>query len=90
MSGAQRRQSKLEVDDPKHCKECGGELPTGPLESEDKQGRPEIWSSKLGKFVTIELCPDCWTNEQLKKLRRQCQERYDGNLPEVLEDVKLV
>ena len=75
-----RPNSRLEIDDPKHCKECGGELAEG--ESEDAQGRPLNWGG--GQWHSIELCPECWTEKRLDKLRRLCMDRYRGQCSEVL------
>lgn len=85
--GVDRRDgSRLEVEDPEHCKKCGGELPTGPCDATDAHGRPMIWSSALADWQTIVKCPDCWARERIEGLIGECQDRYAGNVPEVLAD----
>lgn len=54
------------------------------MDVNDADGRPMIWSSKLGDFVTIETCPECWARDQLNALVRESNDRYAGRVPEVL------
>jgi len=78
-----RNHSKLEKDDPGHCKKCGAELPDGTFDTVDEQGRPEIFYN--GEFVGIEKCGACWLKEQMSGIRSEFDRRYDpDDLPEVL------
>ena len=81
--GRERPNTRLEVDDPEHCKKCGGELPKS--DYKDSQGRPMFWA-KLN-WQSIELCPDCWAEKEIDKLRSLWMERYGGECAEVLWDV---
>ncbi|WP_418284790.1 hypothetical protein [Halorubrum sp. DTA46] len=78
--------SRLELEDPEHCKKCGGELPTGPCDATDDLGRPMIWSTALADWVSIEKCPDCWARERIEGLIAESNDRYAGRVPEVLAD----
>lgn len=81
-SGVRREYSKLEVEDPEHCKECGAEIPTNKDTVYDEQGRPMNWTDDL-EFVTIEKCPDCWVARKIERLEDECMSRFAGELPEV-------
>lgn len=81
-SGAERADSRLAVDDPEHCKECGDELPESG--HTDSQGRPMFWRDL--EWHSIEYCPDCWAREEIAELRSRCMERYGGECAEVLWD----
>jgi hypothetical protein len=76
--------SRLEIEDPEHCKKCGAELPTGWCDTTDDLGRPMIWRSALGEWVAIEKCPDCWARERIEGLIGECSDKYAGEVPEVL------
>ena len=81
--GVKRRDgSRLEIDDPEHCKRCGAEIPSGG--DTDAQGRPMSWIE--GDWVTLELCHDCWARDHVEKLQSECMERYNGELAGVLAD----
>jgi predicted amidophosphoribosyltransferase len=78
-----RRGTRLESDDPKHCKKCGAEIPHVD-DYTDKYGRPIAWVS--GDWVALERCHDCWAKDQLRQLRFECMERYNGHSSEVLDE----
>lgn len=82
--GVARSGTKLEVDDPDYCKECGAELPTGDITARDDEGRLLIWKSCEGGWETVETCPECWVEKRISRLRNECAERYGGHLAEVL------
>jgi hypothetical protein len=76
-----RSDSRLEKDDPEHCKKCGAEIPSDGYH--DSHGRPMSWSGT--DWVSLELCPDCWARGKIRKIRWECTERYAGEVPEVLD-----
>lgn len=80
-----REHSKLEVEDPEHCKKCGAELPTDKFTIYDAQGRPMNWTDD-GDFEVIEKCPDCWAERKIQLLKDESRSRYTGELPEALVD----
>ena len=77
--------SKLAIDDPNYCKECGAELPEGWYGAEDDDGAPLAYYD--GEWHRIERCKDCWAHEQLRQLLSESMERFDGEIPEVLPRV---
>lgn len=79
-----RRGSRLEVEDPEHCKECGAEIPTDEITVHDEQGRPQNLRSDTWEWVTIERCHDCWAEEKLRELCRESEARYAGEVSGVL------
>jgi len=80
-----RADSRLELDDPQHCKDCGAHLG---LEDEptDDHGRPMTWIYPELDWESVEICKDCWAEEQLDALRHECMARYNGELSGVLTD----
>lgn len=78
----------MEVDDPRFCKECGGEIDIASLGNvtTDPDGTPTVfvWMYDEWEWVRVEECHECWWQEQKKRLRHVCEQRYAGRLPEAL------
>lgn len=75
--------SRLEIDDPRYCKECGTELDYTSLPRVDN-GVLLVWMNDEWKWVELERCHNCWWEEEKKALRDICEQRYGGELPEGL------
>ena len=78
--------SRLEVDDPEHCKECGVEIQHPDFHAHDAQGRPMtyIQGDDGPEWISLERCADCWAEEKVEELASECMDRYGGSLAEVL------
>ena len=67
--GTSRQGSRLEVDDPLHCKQCGGELPEmmvfGPIAGDGTE------------YDRVELCGKCKGTEV--KIRRAAAKKAERN-----------
>ncbi|SFT06333.1 hypothetical protein [Halostagnicola kamekurae] len=72
-----RDNSRLEIDDPEHCKQCGAELPD--VDEKDAQGRPLVWTK--GQWESLEICADCWTDQELEKLRGSAWTDTSASVP---------
>lgn len=82
-----REGSRLEVDDPEYCKECGREIPYDEnFNAHDPQGRPMAYVAAKDAWVVLELCPDCWAEERIEKLVLESMARFHGEVGEVLAD----
>jgi len=74
-----RKSSKLENDDPKHCKKCGAKIDhEGPT---DNSGRPLTWMP-YGPDVDephwepIERCRECWVQDHVDEIEMAAEHRY--------------
>lgn len=79
-----RDQTRLEVDDPQFCKECGAKMEVSSWGGTDPDGVPVVWMYDEWEWVRVEECHECWWQEQKKRLRHVCEQRYGGRLPEAL------
>jgi len=77
-----RDESRLEVDDPKHCKQCGAPISFDDF-SATVEGKPMVWVD--GDWVILEKCHDCWAEAKVDELASECMDRYGGELAEVLD-----
>ena len=85
MSESERRDgTRLEQDDPQHCKMCGGRINV--VSAHDSQGRPMSWDYSSGEWIVLEKCADCWADEKLDELWSECMTRYDGTCAKELWD----
>ena len=77
MTETERRDgTRLENDDPQHCKKCGSRISVDDVH--DSQGRPLSWDSTEQDWVVIERCVECWSDKKLRNLSIDCMERYNG------------
>jgi len=80
MTETVRNRTRLEHDDPEYCKRCGQKIPNKNGYT-DEHGRPMVFVGL--EWVSLELCHECWTDDELTDIELECTERYgvsDGRL----------